>query len=142
VCGIAGIYNVNNSSEVSEKTLVKMRDTLIHRGPDDEGIYISKDKKVGFGFRRLSIIDLSKAGNQPMTNEDKTIWLVFNGEIYNFQEIKKDLEEKGHKFHSKTDSEVVLHLYEEKGEECLKDLNGMFAFAIWDDKKKKLFCCS
>ena len=85
-----------------------MRDTLIHRGPDDEGIYISKDKKVGFGFRRLSIIDLSKAGNQPIPNEDKTIWLVFNGEIYNFQEIKKDLEKKGHKFHSKTDSEVVI----------------------------------
>ena len=139
MCGITGIYNVNNPSEVSEKTLVKMRDTLIHRGPDDEGIYISKDKKVGFGFRRLSIIDLSKAGNQPMANEDETIWLVFNGEIYNFQEIKKDLEKKGHKFHSKTDSEIVLHLYEEKGEECLEDLNGMFAFAIWDDKKKKLF---
>jgi len=139
VCGIAGIYNTDNSLEVSEKTLVKMRDTLIHRGPDDEGIYISKDKKVGFGFRRLSIIDLSKAGNQPMTNEDKTIWLIFNGEIYNFQEIKKDLEKKGHKFHSKTDSEVVIHLYEEKGEKCLEYLNGMFAFAIWDDKKKKLF---
>jgi len=139
VCGITGIYNIDNSLEVSEKTLVKMRDTLIHRGPDDEGTYISKDKKVGFGFRRLSIIDLSKAGNQPMSNEDETIWLVFNGEIYNFQEIKKDLEKKGHKFYSKTDSEVVLHLYEEKGEECLKDLNGMFAFAIWDDKKKKLF---
>jgi len=139
VCGITGIYNVDNPLKVSEKTLIKMRDTLIHRGPDDEGIYISKDKKVGFGFRRLSIIDLSKAGNQPMTNEDKTIWLVFNGEIYNFQEIKKDLEKKGHKFHSKTDSEVVIHLYEEKGEECLKDLNGMFAFAIWDEKKKKLF---
>lgn len=139
MCGITGIYNVDNSSKVSEKTLIKMRDTLIHRGPDDEGIYISKDKKVGFGFRRLSIIDLSKAGNQPMSNEDKTIWLVFNGEIYNFQEIKKDLEKKGHKFHSKTDSEVVIHLYEEKGKECLKDLNGMFAFAIWDDKKKKLF---
>ena len=139
MCGITGIYNVDNPLKVSEKTLIKMRDTLIHRGPDDEGIYISKDKKVGFGFRRLSIIDLSKAGNQPMTNEDKTIWLVFNGEIYNFQEIKKDLEKKGHKFHSKTDSEVVIHLYEEKGEECLKDLNGMFAFAIWDEKKKKLF---
>jgi asparagine synthase (glutamine-hydrolysing) len=139
VCGITGIYITNNKLEVQKETLIKMRDTLIHRGPDDEGLYLSKDKKVGFGFRRLSIIDLSKNANQPMANKDKTIQLVFNGEIYNFQEIKKELIQKGYEFKSKTDSEVLLHLYEDKGKDCLKDLNGMFAFVIWNDKKKELF---
>ena len=139
MCGITGIYIVNNPSEIKKDTLIKMRETLIHRGPDDDGLYISPDKKLGLGFRRLAIIDLSKAGNQPMANEDKTLWLVFNGEIYNFQEIKEELIKKGHQFKSKTDSEVLLHLYEEKGEKCLDDLNGMFAFAIWDEKQRKLF---
>ncbi|NMB92384.1 MAG: asparagine synthase (glutamine-hydrolyzing), partial [Parcubacteria group bacterium] len=139
MCGITGIYIVNNPSEVNKDTLIKMRDSLIHRGPDDSGLYISQDKKVGLGFRRLAIIDLSPLGNQPMTNEDQTLWLIFNGEIYNFQEIKEDLIKKGHQFKSKTDSEVLLHLYEEKGEKCLDDLNGMYAFVIWDEKNKKLF---
>ena len=139
MCGITGIYIVNNPSEVQKDTLIKMRETLIHRGPDDSGLYISPNKKLGLGFRRLAIIDLSKAGNQPMTNEDKTLWLMFNGEIYNFQEIKEQLLKKGHQFKSKTDSEVLLHLYEEKGEKCLEDLNGMFAFVIWDEKQQKLF---
>ncbi|MGC8651390.1 MAG: asparagine synthase (glutamine-hydrolyzing) [Minisyncoccia bacterium] len=139
MCGITGIYIVNNPSEIQKDTLIKMRDSLIHRGPDDSGLYISPDKKLGLGFRRLAIIDLSAAGNQPMSNEDQTLWLIFNGEIYNFQEIKEDLIKKGHQFKSKTDSEVLLHLYEEKGEKCLDDLNGMFAFVIWDEKNKKLF---
>ena len=139
MCGITGIYIVNNPSEVQKDTLIKMRDTLIHRGPDDSGLYISPDKKLGFGFRRLAIIDLSRAGNQPMANEDKTLWLMFNGEIYNFQELKEELIKKGHQFKSKTDSEVLLHLYEEKGEKCLDDLNGMYAFVIWDEKQQKLF---
>jgi asparagine synthase (glutamine-hydrolysing) len=139
MCGITGIYIVNNPSEVQKDTLIKMRETLIHRGPDDSGLYISPNKKLGLGFRRLAIIDLSKAGNQPMTNEDKTLWLMFNGEIYNFQEIKEQLLKKGHQFKSRTDSEVLLHLYEEKGEKCLEDLNGMFAFVIWDEKQQKLF---
>ena len=139
MCGITGIYIVNNPSEVQKDTLIKMRDTLIHRGPDDAGLYISKDKKLGLGFRRLAIIDLSEAGNQPMTNEDKTLWLIFNGEIYNFQELKEELIKKGHQFKSKTDSEVLLHLYEEKGEKCLEDLNGMYAFVIWDEKNQKFF---
>ena len=139
MCGLTGIYIVNNPSEIQKDTLIKMRETLIHRGPDDSGLYISPNKKLGLGFRRLAIIDLSKAGNQPMTNEDKTLWLMFNGEIYNFQELKEELVKKGHQFKSKTDSEVLLHLYEEKGEKCLEDLNGMFAFVIWDEKNKKLF---
>ena len=139
MCGITGIYIANNPLTVKEETLISMRDSLIHRGPDDKGLYISKDKKLGLGFRRLAIIDLSKKGNQPMTSEDKSIWLIFNGEIYNFQELKQDLIIKGHHFKSKTDSEVILHLYEEKGEKCLDDLNGMFAFVIWDEKQKKLF---
>ena len=139
MCGIAGIYIVNNPLTVKEETLVSMRDSLISRGPDDKGLYISKDKKLGLGFRRLSIIDLSKKGNQPMSNEDKSIYLVFNGEIYNFQELKEDLIIKGHHFKSRTDSEVIIHLYEEKREKCLDDLNGMFAFVIWDEKQKKLF---
>jgi len=139
MCGITGIYIVNNPLEIKEETLIKMRDSLIHRGPDDKGLYLSKDKKVGLGFRRLAIIDLSKKGNQPMTNEKKNLRLIFNGEIYNFNDLKKDLIIFGHKFKSKTDSEVILHLYEEKKEECLNDLNGMFAFVIYDEKEKKLF---
>ena len=139
MCGITGIYIANNSLTIKEETLVSMRDSLISRGPDDKGIYISKDKKLGLGFRRLSIIDLSKKGNQPMSSEDKSIWLIFNGEIYNFQELREDLIIKGHHFKSRTDSEVILHLYEEKEEKCLEDLNGMFAFVIWDEKQQKLF---
>jgi len=139
MCGITGIYIVNNPSEVNKDTLIKMRDSLSHRGPDDSGLYISDDKKLGFGFRRLAIIDLSKKGNQPMTNEKKNIWLIFNGEIYNFQDIKEDLIIDGHKFKSRTDSEIILHLYEEKGENCLDELNGMYAFAIWDSRQRKLF---
>lgn len=139
MCGITGINIVNNPSEIQKQTLLNMREALIHRGPDDEGFYISPNKKLGLGFRRLAIVDLSKAGNQPMANEDKTLWLVFNGEIYNFQELKANLIQNGHQFQSKTDSEVVIHLYEEKGEKCLEDLNGMYALAIWDEKKQKLF---
>lgn len=139
MCGITGIYIVNNPLKIKKETLIKMRDSLTHRGPDDSGLYLSNDKKLGLGFRRLAIIDLSKKGNQPMTNEKRNIWLVFNGEIYNFQEIKKNLIIQGHKFKSKTDSEVIIHLYEEKKENCLEDLNGMFAFVIWDEKEQKLF---
>jgi len=111
-----------------------------HRGPDDEGIYINKKwPSVGLGHRRLSIIDLSSAGHQPMANEDGSLHLVFNGEIYNFQQLRKDLEDKGHQFRSNTDAEVALHLYEDFAENCVSYLRGMFAFAIWDEKQDKLF---
>ena len=139
MCGLTGIYSTNDKVKVEEKTLVSMRDTLVHRGPDDQGLYISPERKIGFGFRRLAIIDLTSAGNQPMSNEDGSVWLVFNGEIYNYTEIKNALIKRGHSFKSKTDSEVLLHLYEEKQEKCLEDLNGMFAFAIWDSKRQTLF---
>jgi len=121
---------------VDRDVLKKMTTALQHRGPDDEGYYT--DAGVALGHRRLSIIDLD-TGKQPIHNEDESIYVVFNGEIYNFPEIKKDLEEKGHRFYTKTDTEVLVHLYEEMGEQLLERLNGMFAFAIWDGKKRKLF---
>ena len=143
MCGIAGILDFKGN--IIDSSLLKaMCDAMIHRGPDDEGIYINEvnsegsGARVGLGHRRLSIIDLSSAGHQPMSNEDGKIWIVLNGEIYNFQELRKELEGKGHIFKSRTDTEVVLHLYEDKGEECVKDLRGMFAFAIWDKSKEKL----
>lgn len=139
MCGIAGVYHFNNSKTVDERTLVAMRDSLVHRGPDSAGLYVSPDKKTGLGFRRLAIIDLSEAGNQPMPNEDKNIWIVFNGEIYNFQELRKDLIKRGHTFRSNTDTEVVVHQYEEDGPGCLKKFNGMFAFAIYDERKSQIF---
>ena len=113
-----------------------MADTIAHRGPDDEGYYMSGP--VGLGFRRLSIIDLA-TGHQPLSNEDGTIWIVFNGEIYNYQELRAFLQEKGHLFKTRTDTEVIVHLYEELGEDCVKKLRGMFAFAIWDERTRVYF---
>jgi len=129
MCGICGIYN-KGSTEISEEKLIKMRDIMYSRGPDDAGVYVSEH--IGLGHRRLSIIDLTAAGHQPMTNEDKTVWMVFNGEIYNFKELRRKLKELGHFFKSKTDCEVVIHGYEEWGENVFKNLNGMFGVAIWD----------
>lgn len=130
MCGIAGYFGKGN-----QEILLKMTKTLIHRGPDDEGFYLNAE--IGLGHRRLSIIDLSPAGHQPMTNEDQTVWLIFNGEIYNFQDLKKLIENK-HRFLSQTDTEVIIHLYEEIGEEVFKQLNGMFAIAIYDLRKHQL----
>jgi asparagine synthase (glutamine-hydrolysing) len=113
-----------------------MADTIAHRGPDDEGYYISGP--VGLGFRRLSIIDLA-TGHQPLSNEDGTVWIVFNGEIYNYRELRTSLQGKGHVFKTQTDTEVIVHLYEEYGEDCVKKLRGMFAFAIWDERQESLF---
>jgi asparagine synthase (glutamine-hydrolysing) len=118
-------------------TLIRgMLETIRHRGPDDEGIYLGS--QVGLGHRRLSIIDL-KSGHQPLSNEDGTVWIVFNGEIYNFQELRGWLLSKGHVFRTHSDTEVIVHLYEELGPQCLEKLRGMFAFAIWDEKTKTLF---
>ena len=136
MCGICGkIYHDFNRS-VEEPIINDMMDSIVHRGPDDEGKYLNKN--VGLGFRRLSIIDLS-LGHQPMTNEDGTVWLVFNGEIYNHQELREILLNKGHIYKTKTDSETIIHLYEEFGVNCVDHLRGMFAFAIWDNNKKQLF---
>ena len=118
--------------------------TISHRGPDDEGIWISEDPengKIGLGHKRLSIIDLSEAGRQSIPHEDESWWLVFNGEIYNYQGLRTKLIRNGHRFSSKTDSEVILHLYEEEGVECFKHLNGMYAFGLWDQKRNRLILC-
>ncbi|MBW2651733.1 MAG: asparagine synthase (glutamine-hydrolyzing) [Deltaproteobacteria bacterium] len=122
--------------KVNKALIKKMSSVLNHRGPDDEGVYIKNN--VGLAHKRLSIIDLTSAGHQPMSNEDGSIWIVFNGEIYNFLDLRDELIEKGHCFTSKTDTETIIHLYEEKGVECVHDLRGMFAFAIWDENKKRL----
>lgn len=136
MCGITGIFNTNGSP-VSINILREMTNIVEHRGPDGEGFWTNSF--VGFGHRRLAIIDLSPSGHQPRQNEDGSLIITYNGEIYNFQNIRIELEAKGHRFRSKTDTEVLLKAYEEWGEACLNKLNGMFAFAIWDNRKNKLF---
>ncbi|KPK41439.1 MAG: hypothetical protein AMJ78_05490 [Omnitrophica WOR_2 bacterium SM23_29] len=136
MCGICGIVNINKA-KVPEESIRAMTTALAHRGPDDEGIYSVPG--VCLGHRRLSIIDLSSAGHQPLPNEDRTIWVILNGEIYNYKDLRIDLEKKGHIFRSNSDTEVLVHLYEEKGQDCVKSLVGMFAFAIWDSRKEMLF---
>jgi len=137
MCGIVG--QVNIAEHINEKVFNSMRDTLQHRGPDGAGTEFLRDGKVALGHRRLSIIDLSEAGKQPMSNEDGSVWVTFNGEIYNFQVIRAELEKKGHHFKSHTDTEILVHGYEEWGTELLHRIKGMYAFAIWDDQRKKLF---
>jgi asparagine synthase (glutamine-hydrolysing) len=136
MCGICGKLNFDQNSNVDPALVRSMLDTIRHRGPDDEGVYAAT--QVGLGHRRLSIIDLS-TGHQPLSNEDGTIWIVFNGEIYNYQELRPFLLSKGHTFKTQTDTEVIVHLYEELGPQCLEKLRGMFAFAIWDEKSNTLF---
>jgi len=136
MCGIAGIFNLNGEP-VSQVILRKMTDSIAHRGPDGEGFYI--DSFVGLGHRRLAIIDLSPAGHQPMATRDGNYILTYNGEVYNFQELRIELENLGHKFRSRTDSEVVLNAYVQWDSDCVKRFNGMFAFALWDRAKQELF---
>ncbi len=126
----------DRDASVAPTLLKRMADTIAHRGPDDEGYYVSAP--IGLGFRRLSIIDLS-AGHQPLANEDGTVWIVFNGEIYNYRALREQLLAKGHHFKTQTDTEVIIHLYEELGASCVEKLQGMFAFAIWDERQKLLF---
>jgi asparagine synthase (glutamine-hydrolysing) len=135
MCGICGKLNFHREKPVSSGLLKRMADTIAHRGPDDEGYYLSGP--VGFGFRRLSIIDLA-TGHQPLSNEDGTVWIVFNGEIYNFEELRTDLLARGHLFRTRTDTEVIVHLYEEYGPACVERLRGMFGFAIWDERQQTL----
>ncbi len=137
MCGICGIVYADRRRAVSEKLIERMNYVQRHRGPDDFGVWV-KDN-VGLGQARLSIIDLSPLGHQPMCNEDGSIWITFNGEIYNFPEIRERLLARGHKFRSRTDSEVILHLWEEKGPDLVEDLRGMFAIALWDERQKTLF---
>ncbi|MDO9542466.1 MAG: hypothetical protein Q7J98_09105 [Kiritimatiellia bacterium] len=145
MCGICGKLSLAGKP-VPGELIRKMTSALAHRGPDSEGVYlgsrhsdINSAMTVGLGHKRLSIIDLSDAGRQPMANEDKTIWMVFNGEIYNFRSFRDKLEQKGDQFNSRTDGEVIIHLYEEVGIGAVKRLVGMFALAIWDEKKQSLF---
>lgn len=136
MCGITGIYNYKTNIIAEDRIIDDMNNVVIHRGPDDSGVYTHNE--IGLGHRRLSIIDLSKAGQQPLCNEDGSIWLVFNGEIYNYVELIPELKSKGHIFKSKTDSEVIIHAYEEWGMDCVHRFNGMFGFAVWDNNRKRL----
>jgi len=136
MCGICGKLNFEKGAGVKPGLIRAMMDTIRHRGPDDEGLHMGPE--VGLGFVRLSIIDLS-SGHQPLSNEEGTVWIVFNGEIYNYRELRGFLLSKGHVFKTQTDTEVIVHLYEELGPQCLEKLRGMFALAIWDENTKTLF---
>ena len=136
MCGIAGIVHPDAERRVEPKLVERMCDAIRHRGPDDAGVWTGPG--AGLGHRRLSIIDLSPAGHQPMCNEDGSLWIVFNGEIYNFAELREPLVRAGHGFRSRSDTEVILHLYEERGDDCVRALQGMFAFALWDAKRRRL----
>ena len=136
MCGISGIFNLYNKAPISTEQLKAMAFSLNHRGPDEAGAYI--DDFIGLAHSRLSIIDLT-SGSQPIHNEDKSLWIIFNGEIFNYPELRSELIKLGHKFYTNTDTEVILHLFEEKKEKALDDLNGQFAFAIWDSNNQELF---
>ena len=132
MCGIAGIASLAlEPGSVSDGELARMLPQLRHRGPDQEGVYLDPKRRMGLGHTRLSIVDLS-GGVQPMCNEDSTIWVSFNGEIFNFIELRKDLEAAGHVFRTQSDTEVIVHAYEEYGDEFVEQLNGQFAIALWD----------
>jgi asparagine synthase (glutamine-hydrolysing) len=135
MCGIAGVMYFDDR-EPNAAMLKNMTDLITHRGPNDSGIWI--DRHIGLGFRRLSIIDIQE-GHQPLANEDDSIWIIFNGEIYNYKALRMELEEKGHRFRTHSDTEVIVHLYEEYGDACVNMLRGMFAFVIWDKNKQELF---
>src|SRR5216117_1175959 len=135
MCGITGQFNFQRHEPVQRETIVRMARSIAHRGPDDEGFYIAGP--VGLGFRRLSIIDLA-AGHQPMADRERSVWLVFNGEIYNFRELRAQLESRGHVFQTNSDTEPIIHAYKEWGEDAFEHLNGMFGLAIWDVRQRKL----
>ncbi len=136
MCGICGIAGINEAKPVDEQVLQTMTQAMVHRGPDEQGVYCRG--QVGLGSRRLSIIDLT-GGRQPIANEDQSAWIVFNGEIYNYQDLRVFLQKKGHAFRTQTDTEVILHLYEEFGQDSVQYLNGIFGFAIWDETRRELF---
>src|SRR6266702_2216199 len=135
MCGICGVYDMRSREPVSRELIERMTDLISHRGPDDSGVYLDGD--IGLGFARLSIIDLS-GGHQPISNETGDIWIVFNGEIWNYKALRKELIEKGHHFHTNSDTETIVHAYEEYGVDCVARLHGMFGFAIWDATRKRL----
>lgn len=137
MCGIVGVINkISQNKEHFAQQVSAMRDTMVHRGPDGYGLWISDDGKIGLGHRRLSIIDLSDAGKQPMSNPEQNIWITYNGEIYNHLEIRKELEQLGYKYHSGTDTETIIYAFQEWGINCLNKFNGMFAIGLWDEREK------
>ena len=136
MCGICGAINFDRHQHIDRSALEVMNGQIVHRGPDESGFYLSEN--VGLAMRRLSIVDL-KTGQQPMSNEDGSVWLVYNGEIYNHQELRPELETRGHRYRSLSDTETIVHLYEEYGRRCVQRLRGMFAFALWDARKRLLF---
>lgn len=138
MCGICGIVSIGDGPRVDPGLLDKMRDTIAYRGPDDAGSWVSPTQQVGLANRRLAIIDLSPAGHQPMSNEDGSVWIAYNGETYTYAEHFAPLQAKGHVFRSQSDTEVIVHLYEEEGADCLHKLRGMFGVAIWDETKRQL----
>jgi asparagine synthase (glutamine-hydrolysing) len=135
MCGICGIFHPDRAQLVSRDALAGMNEQIVHRGPDDDGFFV--EENVGLAMRRLSIIDI-QTGHQPITNEDESLWIVFNGEIYNHLHLRQELERRGHRYRTKSDTETIVHLYEEYGDDCVKHLRGMFAFAIWDRPKRRL----
>src|SRR4051794_736073 len=137
MCGICGVWSPDGRLACDEATVTRMRDTLRHRGPDDGGTLVREG--IGLAHRRLSVIDLSDAGHQPMPNEDESVWIVYNGEVYNHLALRRELEAKGHVYRSRTDTETIVHLWEEEGPRCVERLEGMFALAIWDARRGELF---
>ncbi len=135
MCGISGIFEFDQARVVARETVHRMNESLRHRGPDDEGIFVGPG--IGLGHRRLSIIDVA-GGHQPLSNEDGTIWVLLNGEIYNYADLRQELITKGHRFTTRSDTEAIVHLYEECGEECFAKLRGMFAIVIWDSNQRRL----
>src|SRR5262247_1664386 len=135
MCGIAGIVSLNSREPVDQARVKRMRDVLRHRGPDGEGLWA--EGPVGLGHRRLSIVDVA-GGHQPMANEDETVWITYNGEIYNHAELRTGLEARGHRYRTRSDTETILHLYEELADACVERLQGMFAFALWDRARRRL----
>jgi asparagine synthase (glutamine-hydrolysing) len=136
MCGICGIFFSDRDWHVKGDVLAAMNRRIVHRGPDDEGFFV--EENIGLAMRRLSIIDV-KSGHQPLANENRDVWIVFNGEIYNHAELRADLEARGHTYRTRSDTETIVHLYEEYGRDCVKHLRGMFAFVIWDRRKRVLF---
>ena len=134
MCGIVGV--VSKDRCVTVEDLTAARDTMRDRGPDDAGIWVSPDRSVGLAHRRLAVIDLSPAAHQPLSNEDGSLWIVYNGEVYNYRQLRTRLMSLGRQFRSRSDTEVVLRAYEEWGSECLSELDGIFAFAIWDVQRR------
>src|SRR5512141_682401 len=134
--GICGMFYPDRQSRAQRQTLAAMNQEIVHRGPDDDGFFV--EENVGLAMRRLSIIDIA-TGHQPLANENQNVWIVYNGEIYNHLELRADLEARGHRYRTKSDTETIVHLYEEYGRDCVKHLRGMFAFAIWDRRTRQLF---